>query len=290
MRELRGLGHDTSVLVTEADRSCVLDGIEIVAPVDRGVATSLVRWADVVIAQLKSRGAALRLTARNRRPLVFYVHIGGTPRGAAYGHPDLTLFNSESLRNRYPEIDRALVLHPPIVAADYRTEPGDAITLVNMTELKGGSLFLELADRLPGRSFLGVEGWGAQVVPERIPANVTVLPTQSDMRAVYGKTRILLMPSSYERYGRVGLEAAVSGIPTIAHPLEGVREALGEACLWADRDDVDAWIAQIEGLDDPATYARRSAMARRRFEELSSGSEILELEAALRELASGTGR
>jgi glycosyltransferase involved in cell wall biosynthesis len=138
---------------------------------------------------------------------------------------------------------------------------------------------------MPGRSFIGVEGWGTQVVPEPIPANVTVLPKQRDMREVYGKTRIVLIPSAHESYGRVALEAAVSGIPTIACPIDGVREALGDACLWVDREDVEAWIAQIEALDDPVTYARYSTAARRRFEELDPRSEILALEAALRELA-----
>jgi hypothetical protein len=265
----------------------VFDGIDIVQPAKRKQVAGLVRWADVVIAQLKSRGRALRLTARHRRPLVFYFHIGNTPRGALYGKPDLTLFSSCQMRRQYPEIDRALVLHPPIVEADYLTVRGDAITLINLSELKGGRLFLELAGGSPDRKFVGVKGWGPQVAPERLPDNVALFPPQDDMRTVYASTRILLMPSAHEAYGRVGLEAAVSGIPTIAHPTAGVREALGDACLYADRDDVDAWIAQIRALDDPATYDRCSRAARGRFEELDPRSELLAFEAALREIVFG---
>jgi glycosyltransferase involved in cell wall biosynthesis len=101
------------------------------------------------------------------------------------------------------------------------------------------------------------------------------------MRTVYERTRILLMPSAYESYGRVGLEAAASGIPTVAHPAAGIREALGDAALFVDRNDVDRWVEAIGSLDAPEEYARRAELARRRFETLDPSSEIDALEAKL---------
>ena len=40
-----------------------------------------------------------------------------------------------------------------------------------------------------------------------------VVDHTTDMRSVYAQTRVLLVPSVYESYGRVALEAAASGIP-----------------------------------------------------------------------------
>ena len=51
-------------------------------------------------------------------------------------------------------------------------------------------------------------------------------------QSVYARTRLLLMPSRSESFGRVGLEAAASGIPTIASPVEGVPEVLGDCALF----------------------------------------------------------
>jgi glycosyltransferase involved in cell wall biosynthesis len=209
------------------------------------------------------------------------MHMGNVPRRALYGHPELTVFNSELLRDQYAWIAQGLVVHPPIREAGYLSTRGRAITLVNLTEPKGADVFYSLVRQLPDHQFLGVKGTGAQLVPGTIPENLTVLEQVADMREVYGRTRVLLMPSVYESYGRVALEAAVSGIPTIAHPAAGVREAMGDAVLWADRADLNQWTGAIRRLDDPVEYETRSLLARARFEQLDSGGEIDQLERAL---------
>jgi glycosyltransferase involved in cell wall biosynthesis len=226
----------------------------------------------------------MRLAARYARPFVYYVQIGGTPRNASFGRPALTVFNSNVVREQFPWVENAIVLHPPIVETDYRAAPGDAIAMVNLNSLKGAATFFALAGRLPDRSFLGVLGWGEQAVPKDVPVNVTIIDPVDDMRTVYGQTRILLVPSAYEAFGRVALEAAISGIPTIAHPTAGVREALGDAATYVDRDDVDGWVAAVEALDDESEYTRRAAMARTRFSEVSKCEEFDTFERAIRGL------
>jgi hypothetical protein len=66
------------------------------------------------------------------------------------------------------------------------------------------------------------------------------------------------MPSSYESWGRVAIEAACSGIPTIAHPTDGLLEALGPAGIFVDRRKTRQWQAELERLDDPDQYAKAS--------------------------------
>jgi glycosyltransferase involved in cell wall biosynthesis len=255
------------------ESSYSLDGIEVVASRDHRVWREQVERSDLVVAQLE-RQRPFVLASAAGKPFVFWFHIGNVRRSSVAGRPALTVFTSNVLRRQHAWINPSTVVHPPVCAADYLVERGTAATCVNLSPAKGGDLFFELARRVPDRSFLGVESWGAQVRPVDRPTNCTVLPTQPDMRSVYARTGVVLVPSVYEAYGRVAVEAAVSGIPTIAHPTAGVREAMGDAALWADREDPEAWVRHLTDLADPVYYAERSALARQRFDSLDPGLEL----------------
>jgi glycosyltransferase involved in cell wall biosynthesis len=114
---------------------------------------------------------------------------------------------------------------------------------------------------------------------------VRVVANTRQMRDVYSQTRVLLQPSVDESYGRVALEAAVSGIPVVAHPADGTRAAMADAAIYVDRADVEGWAAAIVRLDDPEEYATWSARARARFEALDPEGELLAFEAAMIETA-----
>jgi glycosyltransferase involved in cell wall biosynthesis len=155
---------------------------------------------------------------------------------------------------------------------------------VNLTEEKGADLFWALAEREPEREFLAVRGWGPQLVPPRVPRNVDIVGPIDDMRMVYSRTRVLLAPTVYESFGRVPLEAGVSGIPTIAHPAEGLREALGDAPLWVDRNDVDGWIDALRQLDDPERLRQLGDAARAQSARYDHDLALDELDRTLRSL------
>ena len=65
---------------------------------------------------------------------------------------------------------------------------------------------------------------------------------------VYGKSNIVLMPSDYESYGRVALEAAINRLPVICTPTDGLKECLGAAGLYFDRNDIEGMAKKIEEL------------------------------------------
>jgi glycosyltransferase involved in cell wall biosynthesis len=287
LRRLVQRGHEIRVLLVEGPkRSYEVDEVHVDVSPGATTTRDLYRWADIVLGTHERRGHVLRDAARWGRPVVYYMQLGRQPRHLLYGTPQLTIFNSCFLRDEYTWMRGRVVLHPPIDEADYLTRRGEAITLVNPNEEKGGRLVFTLAALMPERRFLTVRSWGVPVVPDRPAPNVTVLPLQADMRGVYARTRILLLPSSYESYGRVGLEAAVSGIPTIAHDLPALRESLADAAIWIDPGSApEAWIARIEELDNPAIYAQWSARARARFDQLDPQSELDHVERALVSLA-----
>jgi len=150
---------------------------------------------------------------------------------------------------------------------------GDAITLVNANVNKGVSQFIELAKRMPNRKFLAVRPYYGELWVPAAPSNVEWIPFDDDIRNVLKRTRILLLPSKYESFGRIAVEAMYNGIPVIyskpdinsTDPVgttEGVEEWIVPAGIACIRDAADEWIAQIERLDDAETYASQQKLVR----------------------------
>ncbi|MEU1180648.1 glycosyltransferase family 4 protein [Streptomyces sp. NPDC005820] len=187
--------------------------------------------------------------------------------------PDLIVYNTEwvraSLATRYLEVDRtpSLIVHPPVVPEEHRAPAtGDRVTLVNLSSDKGVYTWRGVARLLPQLPFLGVTGaHGIQVTQPLLP-NLRVIPQTSDMRGeVWANTRVLFVPSVYESYGMAAVEALASGIPVIAHPTAGLREALGDGATFIDRDDHRAWAQAVASLyadGDRRAAASAAALAR----------------------------
>jgi glycosyltransferase involved in cell wall biosynthesis len=159
---------------------------------------------------------------------------------------------------------------------------GDQITQINLSERKGGKVFYEVARRMPERKFVGVIGsWGSQETAAAALPNVEIVEHTDDILSVYAQTRILMFPSLYEPHPRTPLEACASGIPTIANPVPGTVEALGDAGIYHDADDPDAWVAEIRRLDDEDAYREASMAALRRVGEKDPVPELEAFEQAV---------
>lgn len=169
--------------------------------------------------------------------------------------------------------------HPLVPCLDYRVvkDRGRTVTLVNTTETKGGVLLARLAEQMPDTRFLAVCGaYGPQETLRyaNLP-NVALFPTTTDMRAVYAQTDVLMMGGSYESWGRVGVEAACSGIPTVSTPIPGPLEALGDTAIFVDREDLAGWERAIRSLlNDPVEYDRRSALCLERAKLLEAQARL----------------
>ena len=125
----------------------------------------------------------------------------------------------------------AVVIHPPIYGGRplgnlrVRTRSGHH---AQPLRIKGNSIFLELARRLPiavrGAAGLGHYGGrprGAGGLPQR-----KLLPQCSDIRDLLRRTRVLLMPSLwYEGFGLIVMQAMLHGIPVVASDSGGLAEA-----------------------------------------------------------------
>jgi glycosyltransferase involved in cell wall biosynthesis len=178
------------------------------------------------------------------------------------------IYNSEYVKNTMKYPAPSTVVHPPVDGKRYKvTRRGSKLTLVNLFERKGSLTFQAIARLLPERDFLGVEGsYGKQ---EKLNLkNIEYMENSPDMKKAYAKTRILLMPSVYESYGRTAVEAMASGIPVIASPTPGLKECLGDAGIFADPLNAEEWVERIKELDDEEKYKEASRKAFDRFREI----------------------
>ena len=103
------------------------------------------------------------------------------------------------------------------------------VTMVNPCAVKGISIFLALAERMPELEFAAVPTWGT--TPEemerlrRLP-NVTLLPPVDDIAELLRQTRVMLVPSVWaEARSRMVMEAMLSAIPVMASDVGGLHEA-----------------------------------------------------------------
>lgn len=140
------------------------------------------------------------------------------------------------------------------------------VTLVNLVPNKGPDIFYALAEQNPELEFLGVQGGYEQnlQVLKSLP-NVTIWDHQADMSSVYRRTSVILMPSKYESYGLVAVEALSQGIPVIATDTLGLRECLGDGFVVPERT-VTAFQARLETVLENYDFEVR--MAQRRYTEL----------------------
>lgn len=276
LRDLVRRGHRVDVLVNRGGTGPEeFEGVAIdrfVNPVQEAAAK-----ADVILTHLDMTRYGILAGHHFGKPIVHLLHNDRQIQFHRIREMDASLLiaNSEWISKVYADWPGPFaVVHPPVEPDEYRVrvwDGHDRVTLMNLSEAKGGPLFWRLAQALPDRRFLAVLGaYARQEKPDRIPSNVMLVANTPDVVAeVYARTRILLMPSSYESWGRCAVEAACSGIPTIAHPTPGLVEALGTAAVWLDRDDDDAWIRAINRLfDDPVEYRSRSEAACARAAEL----------------------
>jgi glycosyltransferase involved in cell wall biosynthesis len=247
----------------------------------------------------------MQLALDAKKPIAHFVHNSAQ---LDYWHVNtlkcqLAIFNSEWIAEAQEWEGHQITIHPVVEPERYKCERGDAITLVNPTSGKGAAIFYELAQRFPLQPFITAQGgYGYQVACPRASnsehhvfydetgntqncyglPNVTHLKNDPDVRDVFRRTRILLMPSDYESYGRVGVEAACAGIPTIAHPTPGLKEAFGSAARFCDRSDVDSWATEIDRLlHDEVYYHSRSDAALQLADSLTPETEFDRLEKAL---------
>lgn len=314
LRALVNRGHKVRVICANSKTAPYeIDGISVIRPERRGQDSWLkdyVQGSDLLVTHLDLTNQAMALAMSTKIPLVHFVHNDAqlmcwrVDARVPYKNA-LTVYNSHWLAAKPSsyygqEMPRewlapSIVVHPVVEREHYECERGTKITLVNPTPGKGVETFKALARLLPNREFLAVEGgYGEQMIvsPDgptkhgqlRASGNIEWMAHTPDIRNVFRKTKILLMPSEYESFGRVGIEAACAGIPTICHPTPGLKEAFCDAGIFIDRNEIAAWFNEVERLmTDDVYYHKRSQIVLELAQRIDPKSEFDRLEQAFLE-------
>jgi surfactin synthase thioesterase subunit/glycosyltransferase involved in cell wall biosynthesis len=193
-----------------------------------------------------------------------------------------------------PAVHVPISLPDPPPYADLGRFENEFVTLVNPCAVKGISIFLELAGRMPEVRFAGVPTWGTTradraALAQR--ANVTLLDPEDNVDDILRRTRVLLVPSLWaEARSRIVVEAMLRRVPVMASNIGGIPEAkLGVDYLLPVRpierygsqvdeqmvpladvpaQDIGPWQAALERLlsdrahyDDLSRASRQAALA-----------------------------
>jgi glycosyltransferase involved in cell wall biosynthesis len=293
LRYLVERGHECTVWLSRYTADNVpyeLDGVQVIPFRARMDFAAAAKNADVILSYWENVPAAGALARGFGKPFVVVAHnasrlalrnLGGASTELAIYNSQYVKAEAEQFFAEYPQTSRparSIVIRPPVFAKEYQTTPGDHITLINLNAEKGGHLFWRIAERMPDQKFLAVKGaYGDQIVKD-LP-NVTVVEHMNGHRMrdeVYAKTKVLLMPSAQESWGRTAVEAMCSGIPVVAHPTEGLCESLGDAGIFADRTESNAWIGILKKLTDDGEWKVASKRAADRAKALDPADDLAE--------------
>jgi glycosyltransferase involved in cell wall biosynthesis len=292
-KELQRRGHGVHFVTTNRKNMPI-----------RGVYRGL-NWTFYSNAEAEMQGASIwmsphypflqlvrRLNENFRKPLVITMHFGENTESVVQNTSGSWAEFLWIVSGHICEYVKAKVLISPLFKAVESVRPimleheikfqergtlpeGECITLVNANVLKGAALFFELAKRFPTKKFLGVRPYYNIVkVPEIYP-NIEWIDIQDDIRTVMRRTRVLLVPSKYESWGRVAFEAMYNGIPVVySAPMdslnserrasgstEGMDEWIAGSQFKCDYFNIEEWEDALNALDDPDTYKEYSDKA-----------------------------
>ena len=194
-------------------------------------------------------------------------------------------FTADQIRARFGV--ESEVIYPPIRISDYRVtpDPEGYITMVNpRSRDKGVDIFLDIAENLPQEVFQLVGPVSPESEQKRAEAldNVTLLGWTENMRAAYGQSKLVVVPSRYdEPFGRVAAEAMVSGIPCVVSDRGGLPEVVGDTGeIVSNIESEQAWLDAVER----ALITDRSTEQQKRAERFAANTQITSFNQLIDEL------
>jgi len=264
----------------------IFEGVHLFDSNDRQTLHSLMKHTHV-IGTHSFRERCIKLADQYGAAFVDWFH-GGTYTGNAKKDTSRNensrywaIFNSDSLKAAHNSIkeEKYHILRPPVDWREYEI-PNNAhqrkyVTLSNLNENKGGQILIDIAKAVPEIQFLGVRGSYWKQIEDPTVTNITYIDNTPKIKEVYALTRILIMPSKDETWGRTAVEAMSSGIPVIAGPTPGLKECCEGAALFVDRTNIEEWARLIRRLcNDQSFYDEYANRGRARAKQLEPTHDL----------------
>lgn len=277
LKSLVDRGHRVDAVATwTKGMKETLDGVNVYKGVEHR--SLITRRYDLVVTHFHEANYVIKYCRQQRVPVVFIVHNSFDNAAETLRlRPNLVVFNSHWIKEHHQYPGKSIVIHPPVRMEQHATTPGERVTLINMIPSKGCHVFYHLAQRMRDVPFLAVEGgyYKERQIKYPMLKNVRYQDNTPNMKDdVWADTKILLMPSEYESYGMVGLEAMSSGIPVIARKTPGLEESLGDAGIFPPNFSVIEWQRYLRWAMQPETYVDLSKKALKRARSLEPDKEL----------------
>ncbi|MGI9590066.1 MAG: glycosyltransferase family 4 protein [Myxococcota bacterium] len=131
---------------------------------------------------------------------------------------------------------------------------------------------------LAGRN---LQGPASQLARElQVEDRVRCVDASQDVAQLYAAADALILPTRYDAFANVCLEAAASGLPIVTSAANGAARWLGEAGLCVeDPEDIEGFAATLDALGDADLRARLGGAARERAEQRPWSTTARELRA-----------
>jgi UDP-glucose:(heptosyl)LPS alpha-1,3-glucosyltransferase len=122
--------------------------------------------------------------------------------------------------------------------------------------------------------------WRARAQALGVGARVRFLGARADIESVYAAADALLLPTRYDAFANVTLEAAASGLPVVTSARNGAAPFLGAGAIAIeDPEDVIGFAQALDELADPARRAELGRAGRKAAEALSWDAHVAALRA-----------
>jgi len=119
------------------------------------------------------------------------------------------------------------------------------------------------------------EPWRRRAARLGIADRIRFLGPRRDLEVLYHAVDGMLLPTRYDPFANVTLEAAAAGLAIVTTRANGAAEWLGEACrTLEDEDDPSELSRALTALGDPAARRALGARASRRAQELGWPAHI----------------
>ena len=266
IKYLRRRGHDDKIFVKEYVTN-EYDGFPIYkySPSDRFCITQI-KEADVILFQMGDEPINFELVQTRTKPVYLFVHLVDRYHWILQqkvSFPITVVYNSHMTQETLPTLHDNMRMIPYVDTDQFRdlrnyTIQNDVVCLINCNNNKGGNLLKDLSQKMSDVQFLGVRGsYADQIIDSNPPANLTYVDTQKDIRPIFKKIGILIMPSRNETWGRTAVEAMASGVVVIHSEAAGLVECVGGAGIICARGDEDAWAEAIRRVIGDRAYRER---------------------------------